>query len=828
MHRDHLASAPTPTTTGSDALRRRSVLAGGALSALALTAPLEAVARAAPGTEEAADSSSDAAELESLEELRTRWRDLLTGGEVPTEDGRVTAALQRQDEAAEAALEGFSPTAPLWEDIPFGSDAANVSMALSRLRTIALAWATPGCRRHADPRTGTDLARALQVVSEDGYHPGRAPAGNWWFWEIGVPNHLTDLGVLLHDVLPEELLLDLMDAIAHFAPDPNFRGRGTSLRETGANRVDKSLRCALRGILRLDPADVALARDALSDVDGGGSRSVFGYVTSGDGFYEDGSFIQHGRLPYVGTYGTVALSGISRVLPLLAGSPWEVTDPAQSVIHDAIERSVAPFVWQGVMMDTVRGRAVSRQSDSGSRNALSAAHSALLLAQGATGALREQLLGRAIGWITTMPLDIAEVASVAEISRFIAAENTGADLLHDEPGLAVFADQERFVHRREDWAFTVSTSSSRIGRYEWGNRENATGWYQGDGASFLQLASDPQQTDLHYWPTVDPYRLPGTTVEMSPRESGLADGTGIPRASADWAGGTSVLDSYGAWSMDHVDHDGALTGRLSWFLLEDMVVTLGAGITSTTAAEVETSVENRALRHGTPVLRADGETVAAGTDEDGTVLEDPSWVHLEGVGGYVMLAPQRVRVRRRVRHGAWEDINQGSDTGGDSEVHAVTYGEVAVLHGTAPSNSSYAVALAPTASVRTTRRMAEQAAEGSGVQVVANERDVQSVSVRLRPGTLRLGNAFTAASIPWLRTDGPASVALVERPRSLDLSVSEPSRSVSEVTVTLPGLSAAAVESSDDAVTTLSLDPVTLRIATGGSRGASHRITLAR
>ena len=823
-HRPPLRSAAGSPDRGPARPRRRSVLAGGAASALMLTAPLvgPSNARAEPGDPLAASTEDE------LDALRRRWFDLLTGGDVPTEDDRIGAALQRQDSAAEQALTGFSPTAPLWPDATFGSDAANVSLALGRLRAIALAWATPGCRIHGDAGIGADLVAALEVVSRDGYHSGRTPSGNWWFWEIGVPNALTDLGVLLHEVLPDALLQALMDAIAHFAPDPNYRGRGTSLRETGANRVDKSLRCALRGILRRDPADLVLGRDALSDVAGGGSASVFGYVTSGDGFYEDGSFIQHGRLPYVGTYGTVALSGISQILPLLAGSTWEVTDPEQSVIYDAIERSFAPFIWQGVMMDTVRGRAVSRQKDSGSRNALSAAHSTLLLAQGATGALRRQLLGRALGWITTMPLDIAEVASVAQISRFIAAESEGAELLHDEPGLAVFADQERFVHRRDDWAFTVSTSSSRIGRYEWGNRENGTGWYQGDGASYLQLAADPQQTDVDYWPTIDPYRLPGTTVEMSPRTSGLADGTGIPRATAAWAGGTHVLDAYGAWGMDHADHDGALTGRLSWFLLGDLIVMLGAGITCTTGAEVETTVENRALRRGAPALRADGSVIAAVPEDAGTELEDPAWVHLEGVGGYIMLGPQRLRVRRRVRQGSWWEINQGADTSGDDVQRTVTYAEISVLHGVAPKDASYAVAIAPTASVRAARRIAEQAAEGSGVQVVVNDRVVQSVSARLSPGTMRLANAFAAASTPWLATSGPASVALAELPQTLELSVSEPSRTAAETTVTLTGLSAASVASADDTVAVLSLDPVTVRVATGGSRGATHRIALTR
>ena len=34
---------------------------------------------------------------------------------------------------------------------------------------------------------------------------------------------------------------------------------------------------------------------------------MFAFVTSGDGFYVDGSFIQHTRHPYTGSYGLVLL-----------------------------------------------------------------------------------------------------------------------------------------------------------------------------------------------------------------------------------------------------------------------------------------------------------------------------------------------------------------------------------------------------------------------------------------------------------------------------------------------------------------------------------------
>src|SRR5690606_37571392 len=136
--------------------------------------------------------------------------------------------------------------------------------------------------------------------------------------------------------------------IDHFVPDPFYqfppeRGRELS---TGANRVDLCRAIAVRGILGTNDAKIARARDGLSD--------VFPYVTTGDGFYRDGSFVQHGSVPYTGTYGLVLLDGMSKLIALLADSPWVVDDPRREVLFRAVEITFAPVIFDNQMLDFVR------------------------------------------------------------------------------------------------------------------------------------------------------------------------------------------------------------------------------------------------------------------------------------------------------------------------------------------------------------------------------------------------------------------------------------------------------------------------------------------
>src|ERR1035438_2634433 len=72
-----------------------------------------------------------------------------------------------------------------------------------------------------------------------------------------------------------------------------------------------------------------------------------------------------------------------------------------------------------------------------------------------------------------------------------------------------FASMDQAVHLRPGWGFALSMSSSRVYNYESINNENLHGWFQGDGMTYLYNGDLSQFSD-DFWPTVDPYRLPGT------------------------------------------------------------------------------------------------------------------------------------------------------------------------------------------------------------------------------------------------------------------------------------------------------------------------------
>ena len=84
---------------------------------------------------------------------------------------------------------------------------------------------------------------------------------------------------------------------------------------------------------------------------------------------------------------------------------------------------------------------------------------------------------------------------------------------------------DRVVHRTEDYLFALSMYSERIQNTEIMNDENRFGWHQNNGMTYI-YDEDKQYTE-NYWNTVNPLRLPGTTVVPVNIGTGKPDGSGF-------------------------------------------------------------------------------------------------------------------------------------------------------------------------------------------------------------------------------------------------------------------------------------------------------------
>ncbi|MFF9345722.1 polysaccharide lyase 8 family protein [Streptomyces sp. NPDC014734] len=725
---------------------RRTLLTLSAATALAVTLP---------GTATAAGTGADADEFDVL---CRRWAGIVLGTGYDPGAEPFASRLAETGTLARGFRSTMAPAADsLWPGIGYNPP-SGITQSYSRLWTMTQAYVQPGTGSTNDAALLADILRGWDHLAATAYHSSVTPYGNWWEWQIGSPRILMDIAAVLYGPLGAARVEAACAAVDHFIPDAVLRDySGTS---TGANRVDLCRSVALRGILGRAPAKAALARDALSP--------VFPYVTKGDGLYADGSFIQHTTIAYSGSYGQVMLDGLGRLFALLAGSTWAVTDPNRQVILDSVERAYAPLIYNGLIMDSVSGRAVSRgymkhddlqvmRSDHFHGQGVIAGMA--LLAASASTAERDRWHGMIKGWIArerTSPILAARQFPVADLARLHAIQNNAVPAAPERVGHHLFAQMARAVHRRPHWAAGISMASSRISYYEYGNGENPRGWHTGSGMLYWWPGTErnDQYTDW-FWPTVDPYRLPGTTVSTKRLADGAGGDWGAARPAANWVGGATDGE-YGAVGQHLKGLGSTLDARASWFCVADTVICLGAGITATDGVPVETIVDNRMLgENGTEPLTVDSRT-------------EPRWAHLEGHGGWVFPGGTDLRTLREDRAGAWSDIN----INGSTERRTRRYQTLWLDHGTDPDAADYAYLLMPGAS---RRAVFDRAADEGWLTVLANTATAQAVAV----GALGLtaANFWRAGTAGPLSATAPASVLVRQRQGTTTLCVSGPDRS---------------------------------------------------
>lgn len=740
---------------------------------------------------------------DEYETLRQRWLEISLGtGYDPTAEP-YASRLAETGRLAAGFRTSMAPTdTSLWPGYPF-NPSAGITQSYSRLWTMTQAYAQPGTGLTGDAGLLADIVRGLDHLAAKIYNPSTTRYGNWWDWQIGSPRLLMDTVTVLHDRLTAAQREAAFAAVDHFIPDAVLGDySGTS---TGANRVDLCRSVVLRGVLGRNPAKIALARDALSP--------VFPYVTKGDGLYADGSFVQHTWVAYSGTYGQVMLDGLGRLFALLAGSAWAVTDPGRQIILDSVEHAYAPLIHDGLMMDSVNGRAISRgylksddrrimRSDHFHGQALIAAIA--LLAGGASAAERDRWHARIKGWIerdTITPILTAGQFGVADLSRLHAVAAAPVAAAPEPVGHQLFASMDRAVHRRPGWAANIAMASERIAYYECGNGENPRGWHTGAGMTYWWTPGNGGQYTDWFWPTVDFYRLPGTTVSTKRLADRAGGEWGEPKPAATWVGGASDGE-FAAVGQHLLGLGSTLQARKSWFCVADAVICLGAGITSTDGLAVETIVDNRNL----------------GADGRNELTLGRGWAHLEDHGGWVFpCGTQRLRTLREERTGAWSDINTTSST----ERVTRRYQTLWLDHGTDPVDASYAYLLMPGAG---RRALAARAGDERWLRILANSGACQAVAVRSLG--LTAANFWQPGTVGPLTVTAPASALVRSNRHTASLHVSEPPRTGAPLEITWDH-PVRKVTSKDASIEVLSTgDSLRLRI-TGGTAGATQHCEVA-
>lgn len=741
--------------------------------------------------------------------VRARWLAELTG---PPADDAATGRL----------LDELAPGGRLLDLAPASRErTVGLRIRYERLREVARAYATPGSRYEHDAGVRDVLLDGLDRLHEI-YREQAGRSGNWWDREVGIPLQLTAASMLLYDDLGTDRLHRWMATVRERTPAPAY---------TAANRAWTG-RVVVERALLLDDEDALVAGLR-------GMTPAFRPTASGDGIHADGSFLQHDVHPYSGGYGLSLVTSAATVLALLHGTPWQLSGAPVDDLLRWVDEGLVPWLHAGAVLAPVRGRNIARRSVGDGAAGQAAASALRLLARSADGdrarrwtrlaAYASGPSGSGPASATSGPGHASATSSPDPAPGTAGAPEDGVTPLAPPVGTTVFPGMDRVVHRRPGFTFALALSSARIATYESIGAENLHGWYTGSGATYLYDAAGSPYDD-HYWPTVDATRIPGTTVAAgAPADSA---GAGF-RSDKHWVGGVALGGSAAVgMAFRHPATDGLreVTGKKSWFLLDDEIVALGTDIASASGRVVETVVDNRRLQDpagqrlvvdGRAVVPAGGAPAeGAGTTSGAALVADgAAWAHLSGPTpgtgiGYVFRGGQRLRLLRERRNGRWADLN-GSAPHRDPEVRSNDFATLWLEHGTDPADARYGYVLLPGATP------AETAAYAAAprTEVLANGPEVQAVR---RDDTLAM-TVWTAGApeTAGVRCDQPASVLLVRDGTRLTVAVADPTQRLGRPLRIGVAQPAKRLVEGDERVAVERLGPaISLAVDLRGARGA--------
>lgn len=700
--------------------------------------------------------------------LRKRYSDVLCGRGY---NGKKTAdCILQSDERTEQRLVQLGGRI---EKAITSNEPRVINATLKGILDISISFSQNNSQFYHNKNIKNEIFNALNTL-EKVYNDTTVPKGNWWYWEIGIPLSINSIFTLMYDYTDKSQLKRYMAAEKYF----NDR-----IKLTGANRIWESVIFAVRGILLSDNDSI---KNAIS-----GIQDVMVITDSGDGFYKDGSFIQHDNIPYNCGYGRSLIQELAPMLYIFKDTEFE--NKNTDIINTWIEKSYLPFIYNGRAMDMVRGREISRyyeQSDLACTHILSAM---LILSE-----MPEfnELKGTIKTQITDNFFEYASVFT-AELAEHLQEDNN-IKPKEIKPYFMAFNSMDRVVKHGNGYTIGLAMHSERTAAYESINDENQNAHHTSDGMMYIYKKNEPKSD--FFWQTIDLQRLPGTTV--------LRGSTVKPNinAAGDFTGGCGIGEN-GVCTMKLISNENSLKANKSWFFFDKEVVCLGSCINSEEESEVETIIENRLVTDNSRF------TVHGNEESEGYIIKG---AYLDGSHdvGYCFPEEQEVNIFREIRSGDWNNMSIKSD----GKSYKGRYLTMWIKHGRKVKDASYEYIVIP----KCHEEEINDYYRKSGIRIIENSDSIQCVKKNGTTGVVFLKDKTHSAG--GISCDRRCIVMTTQTCGTLELSISDITQKQDKIYIELD-YSAQEIISKSERINIIQLVPyVCMEIDTCAARGEEQHI----
>lgn len=779
---------------------------------------------------------------EAMQTLLTNYRKFLVGNEEMNKLEQVKVKIQNIEKNAEKSLNLFKGTnnpnqlfkgkeydmskdATINASLPT-SDAFNKTAIL--IENIALGYSTYGTKYYQDENVKVILqdiissfyntfSQYINYENDEGLL-----FGNWWNWEIGVPIRMTNTLILTKEIIEEKDKTLLEKYVKCF---DNYLRNGknndvdlTAPQHTGTNLIDITTNRILQGVLIEDSKRIEKAVNDMNTVFN--TIDPYNLVNNNtDGVYPDGSFIQHHRVAYTGSYGKLLLQKAVSSLYMLNDTPWQPKEQIE-IIKNWIYNSFLPVMHEGYMMEIVKGRSVSR-TNTGYQDSVGVVEAMTLLSTylDAQDKANMQAQIKYLAQKTPLNLKIKDL-TLAAISPYVEIIENQNIIPNNkiEKGSYSFNAMDRNVQIGNGFTFSLARSSNRIAKYESMSGENLQAWFQGDGAFYLYLNGQNQteKYGIDYITTINPNNYPGTTTPNEERKTTIDlykmpyyplwpsgskeqnDFVYFPTSSNEFSGSVTSGDitlagmqlgddlayttkSKGLLPKDFVVYKNVDANK-SWLMSNDEIVAVGSNIHDKNKRSVTTTVDN--IMHNIN----DKVKVYAGTNENEIkTLTDGTYSNIKYLAyenktnntniGYYFPQPINITIKQSIVSKNQKVVRNVANQ--KDNIITKGYTTITFEHGINPQFDNYSYVIKPNANLFDMQKYVNN----KNINILENSNNVHVIEDT--QNKIKAYNFFTKGNSNNVSVSSPASIIIKEIDNGYNISVSDPLFTQNHIEITL-------------------------------------------
>lgn len=607
---------------------------------------------------------------------------------------------------------------------------------MNRMKPMVLAYVMPESSYYGDEELYNTIVAMLQY-----WYTVNPTSTNWFNWGIAWPERMGVILCLMRGAekqVPTTLETQILTRMGTLGRPDQSGSQGI-----GANKMDIALHWIYRCSLQKDKTNLDFAVNQFY------MPMTFNL---GEGLQHDYSYLQHGMQLYIGGYGNSVLTAMTKAAFYLENTEYEAAGEKLDLVSSFVRKAYIPTIRGKYMLYNAKGRGLA------SKNGISQA--------GFIPLLQKMIL---------LDPDYEKEYEEA-ISRINGSQPADYEI---EDYHTHFWRGDYTLHQRKGYTVDVRMGSAFTGRNENGNGENLKGFFLTDGATQIAIDGD-EYVDI--FPVWDWTKIPGTTAPAMTIPRPAQWNNNSEKAPSTFVGGVSA-GLYGVTTYYHNDYTYGVNSeaRKSYFFFDKEIVCLGAGIKSTNASQINTTLNQTLLSGDVNYVSKDGTTTALATNS--TVVKNSlSFIHHDQTAYFFPESEAgNILISNKAQSGTWNSI---SSNNGDASTITKDVFTAYFNHGIKPTDASYSYIIVPNLN-------SVDAAKDypiSNVMVLANNEAMQAV-INLELGMLGIvfyeAATFEYGDISIKSSAGCAVMCKNVLSEEIEVFIADPTRKEKQVTLIL-------------------------------------------